>query len=454
MRMFTNRTRGFLVGLVLAAGVAGGVAYVGSDSATADSAQAVQLINDGEAHLKLTTITYQKWLATNYAPGVRETTEWGRAFASFDAAKAALAPPPPATTTTTTTTTVTTTPTTTTVPTTTTTPIAGCDLYASPTGTDTNAGTQTAPFQTVAKLAASIALGQTGCLRAGVYQNANAFDWARTATAAAPLAIQSAPGETATILMRVKLSGAYLTVRNIVVGRNLAPGNAGDAGDVNVWVAGTHNTLERSEVKDSNQSGVFTTGTFFLLDRNYIHDNGNPLHVEGSEPLDHGLYMGGTDGFASNNLIVRSTGYGAQFWSSCARCRFVENTVAYNGTSSVGGHGVLFGGSTTTGSVVANNVIAFNSRDGVHSYALPAGGNNGADSNVVFGNGGVAYQGSGYTVTNPRTGDPLFASSTDFHVLAGSPAVDAANVIYATGQDLDGVTRPVGAAADIGAYER
>jgi hypothetical protein len=42
----------------------------------------------------------------------------------------------------------------------------------------------------------------------------------------------------------------------------------------------------------------------------------------------------------------------------------------------------------------------------------------------------------------------------DFHLMPGSPAVDAAlPATIAAGVDLDGNDRPQGATADIGAYE-
>jgi hypothetical protein len=49
----------------------------------------------------------------------------------------------------------------------------------------------------------------------------------------------------------------------------------------------------------------------------------------------------------------------------------------------------------------------------------------------------------------------LFVNPTsDFHLLAGSPAVDAGTTNFAPLVDLDGNNRPAGAAVDIGAYER
>ena len=52
-------------------------------------------------------------------------------------------------------------------------------------------------------------------------------------------------------------------------------------------------------------------------------------------------------------------------------------------------------------------------------------------------------------------GDARFVNATegDFHLLAGSPAIDTALADLAPSVDRDGVVRPLGEAVDIGAYE-
>ncbi len=76
--------------------------------------------------------------------------------------------------------------------------------------------------------------------------------------------------------------------------------------------------------------------------------------------------------------------------------------------------------------------------------------------NSIFLSGGAAaYSGThaGWNANTVST-DPLFITNgTDFHLQATSPCKNAGTTIAAVTVDKDGVTRPQGAAYDIGAYE-
>lgn len=104
-----------------------------------------------------------------------------------------------------------------------------------------------------------------------------------------------------------------------------------------------------------------------------------------------------------------------------------------------------------TNAVIQNNI--FFNLPGHIIYLQNSAVNGGR--NLMFRNDGRALQNSGtYSHENDLWGvDPLFVSDTDFHLSAGSPAIDA-GLAVSVETDFDGIPRPQGAGYDIGAYER
>ncbi len=78
-----------------------------------------------------------------------------------------------------------------------------------------------------------------------------------------------------------------------------------------------------------------------------------------------------------------------------------------------------------------------------------------AGRNLMYRNDGQPLKNSSaYSHENDLWGaDPLFISDTDFHLSAGSPAIDAGFAVPVA-TDFDGNPRPQGAGFDIGAFER
>ena len=125
-----------------------------------------------------------------------------------------------------------------------------------------------------------------------------------------------------------------------------------------------------------------------------------------------------------------------------------NNTLADNHT---GFFAKAASGASLTG-VFANNIVAGSSSKGVMIDAL-VDATFGNDHNLVFGNADDDFTpGPGTLLANP-----LFAGTGDYHVQGASPARDSGNNLRVPDDittDLDGATRIVGTAVDIGAYER
>ncbi len=65
------------------------------------------------------------------------------------------------------------------------------------------------------------------------------------------------------------------------------------------------------------------------------------------------------------------------------------------------------------------------------------------------------YQGLSGWDASGLSADPLLVNTTaeDYHLLAGSPAIDAGSSLYSAPSDYDGHPRPLGSGPDIGAFE-
>src|SRR4051812_24089661 len=73
-----------------------------------------------------------------------------------------------------------------------------CDRVASPSGSDSAAGTLASPYRTAQRLVDSLSAGQTGCLRAGRYSHD--VDIRKGGSSSAPLTLRGYPGEKATVV--------------------------------------------------------------------------------------------------------------------------------------------------------------------------------------------------------------------------------------------------------------
>ena len=190
---------------------------------------------------------------------------------------------------------------------------------------------------------------------------------------------------------------------------------------------------------------------------NFVHDIGlvNSAQCPGFVTV-HGLYHANLRGRIVDNLVIHARDYGIHLYHSATNVIVVNNTSLKNGSSGlvVGNSG----GGSDNFTIVTNNIFAYNQNYGFRDDSGTSGPNNKYYNNLTFSNGDGNYVASGGTVSGNISSDPQFVNYTgtalgDYHLKAGSPAIDSGTTLNAPNIDLDGGVRPVGSAYDIGCYE-
>ncbi|MGX1368641.1 hypothetical protein RKD19_004000 [Streptomyces canus] len=140
----------------------------------------------------------------------------------------------------------------------TTTPPAGSALYVSPSGTDSAAGTVTAPT-TLTSAISRISAGGTIYLRGGTYAYSSTvtIPAGNNGTAAARTTLSAYPGETPVLNFSaqtesstnrgLQLNADYWKIHGLVVER---------AGDNGIYIGGSHNVVERTVTRFNRDTGL------------------------------------------------------------------------------------------------------------------------------------------------------------------------------------------------------
>ncbi len=232
-------------------------------------------------------------------------------------------------------------------------------------------------------------------------------------------------------------SGAVATVRdNLIAGNRTNGGGGGEGAGIFNWYSGSHFVDNRVVGNWGPQAvylGYYTQGRF---ESNQVTDNSTTIGVE--------TYNSGT-GHSTlvNNVVARSGDRALSFFAYSGApltVTLVHNTLIGAGT----GSGVY----VETGYVtlfLTNTIIASHTWGITNTF--PASSTVTADYTLFWANGQ-----DGITGTHPVYGDPVFVDPGGYHLGLGSAAVDA-GVGTAESLDIDGDSRPLGPAPDIGADE-
>ncbi len=151
---------------------------------------------------------------------------------------------------------------------------------------------------------------------------------------------------------------------------------------------------------------------------------------------------------ATNNFLAQNSGGGVYCWAlpGPSYGLLVHNTIAQDGLAGVW---LMQNSSLTlTNNIIVSHTTGIYARSGFTNSVL-------ADYTLFYGNTNDT-EGSIITSTHAITGrDPLFLdpATGNYHLRAGSPAVDAGITVPWLAEDIDGDPRPIGAGYDIGADE-
>jgi hypothetical protein len=268
---------------------------------------------------------------------------------------------------------------------------SGCSLFAASKSRwralTQSLGTRANPFTTAQALIDALLPGQTGCLRGGTYHLGAELRFNHGGSPGAPITLQSAPGETATLM------GAALAIPSgsddvAVTHLHIDTQGTRQAG---VQIMSADDQLTNDNITNHNTPGScvilgsdvgFGQATNTLVAGNIVHDCGyNP-----ADPFeDHGVYDDNTLGAVITNNIFWGMpyGWGVQLYPNAQGTQVSHNVINNRG------QGVVIGGNSSyasSGNIVAYNVISTT----IRGYALRSwwggavGASNVAESNCLY----------------------------------------------------------------------
>jgi parallel beta-helix repeat protein len=337
------------------------------------------------------------------------------------------------------------------------------ELFVSTSGSDSDDGSLLHPWATIQRAALAVKPGATVHVSAGTYLGPIRTTVSGTASARIRFVsdkrwaarVRSIGAETVW-----RNDGDYVTVEGFDISGDGAYGLQSLASYDQIIGNHVHN-IPASGCTGQGGAGILI-GNFSAHDSdtigNIVHDIGNP-DVKCFEV--HGIYYANRGGKIYNNIAYRNQGWGIHLWHAAREQTIANNLVFRNGAGGVVvGAGDSPGGVTCEGVVVINNIIVDNISKWSYGYAISELGQTGQNTysnNLIHGNSAYVRIRRG-DANGTVNADPRFVNyrpdgSGDYHLKAGSPAIDAGVSSLAPQDDIDNRPRPIGRGWDIGPYE-
>ncbi len=309
-------------------------------------------------------------------------------------------------------------------------------LFVATTGDDGGTCTRTEPCLTVARAAALLSQSRdTIAIAAGTY--AGVFGIAVPALVSGPSRDASQVFLTSTDAnsIIVRLESAAIAVEGVSIG-----GNTTTSAPQAVTI-GSSATITYDHVIVRNNAG---TGTFV---------DASSLTVRDYEAYanEYAILASETSTIDVDRTYVHDNTFSAL--AAANQYRIVNTMIAHNGIGFIPFN-------DNTGTLEFSTFAAQTDTVISSTHAITVGDsifyNNAIVASDPVEHGYCLFSGAAPAGTGNLTGDPAFvnAGANDYHLSAGSPAIDRADPAANLGTDFDGDSRPKGAGWDIGADER
>jgi parallel beta helix pectate lyase-like protein len=344
-------------------------------------------------------------------------------------------------------------------------------------GSDANAGTSTRPFRTVQRAADVVGPGDVVIVRNGVYTGSGKaiLSIARGGTALHYVTFAAEHRSGAVLDGQgnmsadgVHLAASFVRIEGFEIRGVWHDAISPSAGVSDFQIVGNHihDIGRRCETRSIGLSAVGVGNDNVLVEGNLIHDIGRygPGENGCSQPNeywqnhDHGVYLeSGTNVVIQNNIfynmvrgwpVHRYSGHGGVVDG----LSIVNNTFCCGNPNKIG---EIILASDLSHAVIANNIFYQPTTAGIRFAGGAMRDVTVANNLTSSGPIGDATP-PGVSFSNNVSGvDPRFvnAAGFDFHLRAGSPAIDAGLARPGVATDFAGTERPRGAAWDIGAFE-